>query len=92
MASTASSCISKADALGPTSREQFDRQQRGFLSAFPPNSGDERMGGRIGELIEPALQNGSRGLGVMPRRHDAGVTEEMLKVSDVAADEGRRAL
>lgn len=59
MASTASSWISKADARGPASHEQFGCQQRGFLSALLANSGDECMGGRISDLIKPALQHDS---------------------------------
>jgi hypothetical protein len=82
-ASTAFSCISKADAFSSALGEQFGRQQRRLVSALPADASDERMGGRVGELVEPALQRGGGRLGIMPRRHDARVAEEMLQIGDV---------
>ncbi len=74
-----SSCISsRGDALRPALRHQFGGQQRRFVAALPPDSGDQRMRGGIGELVEAALERGGRGFGIEPGRRDALVAEEAL--------------
>src|SRR4051794_22354797 len=44
------------------------------------------MGGRVGELIEPALERRGRRLGVDPGSADALMPEEALQVCDVHAE------
>ena len=51
-----------------------------------PDAGDQRVGGGIGQLVEPALQRGGRRFGVETGRGDALVSEETLQVGDVHAE------
>jgi len=79
-ASTSTSCTSSIDLLGPTPGEQVGGEQGGIVAALPLDAGDQRVGGRVGQLVEPTLQRGGRGLGVEPGRADALVAEEALQV------------
>ncbi|MBV8361838.1 MAG: hypothetical protein JO189_28470, partial [Deltaproteobacteria bacterium] len=47
------------------------------------DAGDELMGTGVGERIEPALQRGGRGLGIVACRGNAFVPEEALQVGNV---------
>jgi hypothetical protein len=59
MASTTTSCTSSGgEALRPPLCEQVGGEQRRFVPLPLPDAGDQRVGGRISQLIEPALQRG----------------------------------
>jgi hypothetical protein len=53
-----------AERASPALGEQFGGQQRCFVAALPADADNKRMGGRVGELVEPALQHGGRRLGI----------------------------
>jgi len=96
MVSVVTSCTSSADAFGhrkavPRSdvnkvdrapSQQIGGEQGGIFAALLPSVGDQRVGGRVGQLVEPAVQRGGRRLGVEPGG-DALVAEEALQVRDV---------
>ena len=58
MASTSTSCTSNIDRLGPAPCQQIGGDQGGIVPALLLNAGDQRVGGRIGQLVEPALERG----------------------------------
>ena len=59
-ASITRSCTSSGEALGPPLCEQVGGKQCRLVSLPLSNARDQRMGGRIGQLIEPALQRSGR--------------------------------
>src|SRR4051812_23336607 len=61
--STSTSCTSNIDLLGPAPCQQVGGDQGGIVSALPSDAGDKRVGGRIGQLIEPTLECRGRRLG-----------------------------
>lgn len=63
--------------------QEIGGKQGGIIAALLPDAGDQRVGGRVGELVEPALQRGGRCLGTVPGCADALVPEEALQVGDV---------
>ena len=83
MVRTTTSCTSSAEALRPPLGEHVDGDQRRFVSLLFPDAGDQRVGGRVSQLVEPALQGGSRCFGIETRRGDALVAEEALQIRDV---------
>src|SRR4051812_4478663 len=85
-ASTSTSCTSNIDRLGPTACEQIGGDQGGIVPALLPNAGDQGVGGRIGQLVEPALERGGGRLGVEPGGADALVTEKALQVGNVHSE------
>ena len=86
VASTTTLCTSSGDALRPALREQIGGQQRRFIPLPLPDPGDQRVSGRIGQLIEPALQRGGCRLGVKAGGGDALVAEETLQIGNVHAE------
>src|SRR4051794_8301184 len=70
-ASTSTSCTSNIDLLGPAACKQIGGDQGGIVPALLPNAGDQSVGGRIGQLVEPALQRGGGRLGIEPGGADA---------------------
>ncbi len=84
--STATSCTSSTDLLRPALRQQIGGEQRRFVAALLPDARDQRVRGGIGELVEPALERGRRGLGMEAGRRDVLVAEEALQVRNVHAD------
>ncbi len=82
-ASTSTSCTSSADALGTAPGQQVSSEQGGIVAALLPDACDQGMGGRVGQLIEPALERGGAGFGIEPGGGDAFVAEEALQVGDV---------
>lgn len=85
MASTTTSCTSNGNALRPPLCEQVGGEQRCFVSLLLPDPGDQCVRSRVGQLVEPALQCGGRGLGVASGRGDALVAKEALQIGDVHA-------
>src|SRR4051794_11845533 len=85
-ASTSTSCTSTIDLLGPAACEQIGGDQGGIVAALMPNTGDQSVGGRIGQLIEPALERGGGRLGIEPGGANALVAEKALQVGDVHAE------
>src|SRR5271157_19410 len=86
MASTITSCTSSGDTLRPPLCEQVGGKQRRLVPLLLPDTGYKGVSGRVGQLVEPALQGGSRRLGVEARRGDTLVSEEALQISDVHAE------
>src|SRR5215213_7808357 len=85
-ASTSTSCTSNIDRLGPAVCQQIGGDQGGIVAALLPNAGDQGVGGRIGQLVEPALQRGGGRLGVESGGADALVTEKALQVGNVHSE------
>ena len=85
-ASITPSCTSSGEALGAPMCEQVGGKQCGCISLLLPDAGDQRVGGRIGQLIEPALQRCGCRFGVKTGGGDALVSEETLQVGDVHAE------
>ena len=63
-ASTWCSCTSSGDLLGAAPGEEFGGEQGGIVAALLADAGHQRVGGRVGQLVEPALESGGRRLGV----------------------------
>jgi hypothetical protein len=78
MASTSTSCTSRIDRLGLAPGQQVGGDQGGIVAVLPLNAGNQRVGGRVGQLVEPALERGGRCFGVEPGGGDAFVAEETL--------------
>ena len=77
-ASTWTSCTSSIDLFGTAPGQQIGRQQRGIVAMLLPDTGHQRVGGRVGQLVEAALQRGRRRLGIKAGRADALVAKEAL--------------
>jgi hypothetical protein len=86
MASISTSCTSSGDALRPPLCEQVGGNQRCFVPLLLADTGDQCVRRGIGQLIETALQGGSRCLGIEAGRGDALVSEEALQIGDVHAE------
>src|SRR4051794_19518770 len=78
MASTSTSCTSSIDLLGSAPGQQVGGDQGGIVAALPLDAGHQRVGGRVGQLVEPALERGGRCFGIEPGGGDAFVAEEAL--------------
>src|SRR4051795_11831692 len=52
------------EQLRPPQCEQVGGEQRGFVALPLPDPRYQRVSGRVGQLIEPALKRGGRRLGV----------------------------
>ncbi len=63
MTSTTTSCTSSGNALRPSLCEQVGGEQRCFIPLLLSNTRDQCVRRGIGQLVEPALQGGSRRLG-----------------------------
>ena len=85
MTSTTTSCTSSGDALRPPLREQIRGEECRLVTLPLPDTGDQRVGGGISQLVEPALQRRGCCFGVEPGCGDAFVTEKALQVGDVHA-------
>lgn len=57
-ASTLILCTSSANPLGAAPGQQIGGDQGGIVAALLADAGDQRVGSRIGESVEPALQRG----------------------------------
>jgi hypothetical protein len=55
MTSTTTSCTSSGEALRPPLCEQVGGEQRRFIPLLLSDTGDQHVGGRISQLVEPAL-------------------------------------
>ena len=86
MASTTTSCTSSGEALRPPLCEQIGGEKRCFVPLPLPDARDQRVGGRISQLVEPALQRGGCRFRVMTGGGDALVPEETLQIGDVHAE------
>ena len=86
MASTTTLCTSSGEALRPPLCQQIGGEQRCFVPLPLPDAGDHRVGGRISQLVEPALQRGGCRFRVKTGGGDALVSEETLQVGDVHAE------
>ena len=78
MASTSTSCTSSIDLLGSAPGQQVGGDQGGIVAALPLDAGNQRVGGRVGQLVEPALERDGRCFGIEPGGGDAFVAEEAL--------------
>ncbi len=79
-------CTSSGDLLGPAPGKEICGEQGGIVAALLPDAGDQRVGGRVAQLVEPALERGSRRLGVEPGGADTFMAEEALQVGDVHSE------
>jgi len=85
MTSTTTSCTSSGNALRPSLCEQVGGEQRCFIPLLLSDTRDQCVRRGIGQLVEPALQGGSRRLGIKARRGDALVAEKTLQIGNVHA-------
>src|SRR4051812_46377543 len=85
-ASTSTSCTSNIDLLGPAACEKIGGDQGSIVPALLPNTGDQSMGGWIGQLVEPALECSGSRLGVEPGGADALMAEKALQVGNVHSE------
>ena len=83
------SCTSSGDLLGAAPDEKISSHERGIVSTLLPDAGHQRVGGGVGQLVEPALKGGGRRLGVVPGSGDALVPQMSLQVGDVHAQSER---
>ena len=83
MASTTTLCTSSTDALCPALRQQISGQQSRFIPLPLPDPRDQRVSGRVGQLVEPALQRGGCRLRVEAGGDNTLVAEEALQIGDV---------
>ena len=86
LASISTSCTSSGDTLCPPLCEQVGGEQRCFVSSPLPDAGNQRVGGRISQLVEPALQGGGCRFGIETGGGDALVAEEALQIGDALND------
>src|ERR1700722_12106164 len=85
-ASISTLCTSSGDTFCPPLGEQFGGEQRCFVSLPLPDARNQRVGGRISQLVEPALQRGGCRFGIKAGGGDALVAEEALQIGDVHAE------
>jgi hypothetical protein len=76
MMSTTPSCTSSGEALRSPQCEQVGGEQRCFIPLLLSDTRDQRVRCGISQLVEPALQGGSRRLGVKTGGSNALVSEE----------------
>ena len=66
------------DLLGSAPGQQVGGDQGGIVAALPLDAGNQRVGGQVGQLVEPALERDGRCFGIEPGGGDAFVAEEAL--------------
>src|ERR1700710_677575 len=86
MTSTTISCTSSTDLFRSALCEQFGGEQRRFVALPLSDAGNQRVGGRISQLVELTLQRGGCRFGVKTGGGDALVSEEALQIGDVHAE------